>query len=235
MKMTVIVARADDAFSQNLREAGIEVVNLELIRSEVIEDLSEFENLISRLDEYDGVFFTSPVAAAVLAAHVLPPVRPKIYALGNRAVSVLKNAGFEPEAGSTGNTSEELVASYGLEEFTGKRLLFIRGDRSMRTIPDRLAGVATLDEFTVYRTVQLEPAEEVAAAVRQGSPQWICFFSPSAVEAFEKRFGVGEVTVAAIGDTTAARARALGFEIGLVASKATNSIFAQELLTHLSA
>jgi len=64
--MTVIVARADDAFSQILREAGIEVVNLELIRTEVIEDLSEFENLISRLDEYDGVFFTSPVAAAVV-------------------------------------------------------------------------------------------------------------------------------------------------------------------------
>ncbi|HTH51190.1 MAG TPA: uroporphyrinogen-III synthase, partial [Pyrinomonadaceae bacterium] len=61
-----------------------------------------------------------------------------------------------------------------------------------------------------------------------------CFFSPSAVEAFEKRFGVGEVTVAAIGDTTAARARALGFKIGLVASKATNSIFAQELITVLS-
>src|SRR5881394_2691239 len=92
--MTVIVVRRDDAFSQMLRDAGIEVVNLELTRTEVLDDIGGFENLISQLAEYDGVFFTSPVAAGVFAPRVQPRLKPTIYTLGRRATKVLIDAGF---------------------------------------------------------------------------------------------------------------------------------------------
>jgi len=56
-----------------------------------------------------------------------------------------------------------------------------------------------------------------------------------AVEAFEKRFGTAAVNVAAIGNITATRARELGFRVDLVASRATNEVFAKELIDWLRA
>ena len=236
--MTVIVARRDDTFSQRLRDAGVEVINLELIQTEVTDDLSEFENLMARLDEYDGVFFTSPVAAKVFADRVDAPIRPTLYGLGKRSVSVLAEAGFVVKSVPQANTAEEMLASFGNDEFAGKKLLFIRGERSMRTIPRMLAGVAEVDEIAVYKTLEIDPPDDVVDNIRRrianGEIESICFFSPSAVEAFEKRFGhAGRVS--AIGETTAERARELGFEIGVVASEATNQVFAKELIDRLGA
>jgi len=231
--MKVIVARADDNFSQILRDAGIEVINLELVGTEVLEDLGEFENLISRIDAYDGVFFTSPVAAQVLADRVKPPVKPTLYALGRRAVAVLEDTGFAVEKVPHANTAAEMLAGFGDAEFAGKKLLFVRGEQSMRTIPESLAGIADVDEIAVYRTIEIDPSENVANDIQQrltdGEIASVCFFNPSAVEAFEKRFGAS-VSAAAIGETTGAKASELGFDIGLIASTATNEVFARELI-----
>ena len=138
--MTIIVVRRDDSFSRLLRDAGIEVVNLELVGTQVLDDLSEFENLIPRLDEYDGLFFTSPVAAEMFVHRVKPPVRPELYALGKRAAAVLENAGFQVNKMPHANTAEEMLLAFGNDEFAGKKLLFVRGERSMRTIPGYARG-----------------------------------------------------------------------------------------------
>jgi len=215
-----------------LRGAGIEVINLELIKTEVLEDLREFENLISRLDSYDGVFFTSPVAAQVFAERVEPRLVPTVYALGRRATGVLVKAGFAVRTIQDANTAEEMLTAFGDEQFAGKKLLFVRGERSMRTVPERLGGIAGIEEVAVYRTVETEPADDTGENVSGGA--WICFFSPSAVEAFERRFG-NAFHVAAVGETTAGRARELGFNVRLVSSRATNEVFAKELIDRLRA
>ena len=217
-----------------LRDAGVEVVNVELVGTEVLEDLSEFENLISRLDEYDGVFFTSPVAAQVYVDRVKLPVKPTLYALGKRAIVVLENAGFDVRKVPHANTAEEMLAGFDDTEFAEKKLLFVRGERSLRTIPETLEGTAKIDEVTVYRPIEIEPTASVAEHVRDrltgGDIEWTCFFSPSGLEAFEKRFGAVDVKVGTIGETTAERARELGFRVELVASRATNETFAHELI-----
>jgi uroporphyrinogen-III synthase len=220
-----------------LRDAGVEVVNLELVGTEVLDDLSEFGSLVSQLDSYDGVFFTSPVAAQVFVDRTKSPVGPTLYALGRRAATVLENGGFSVVKVPHANTVEEMLAGSDDAEFAAKKLLFVRGERSMRTIPDAFGGIADVDEVAVYRTVEIEPAKRLAADIRNrlesGDIESVCFFSPSAVEAFEKRFGLAAVSVATIGETTAARARALGFNIELVASRATNEVFAAELLVRI--
>src|SRR4051794_5160204 len=92
--MEVVVVRGDDKFSQLLRDAGLEVANLELIRTEVLNDLSELEKLVGTLDSYDGVFFTSPVAAKIFVDRVEPRLKPTLYALGTRAAALLVDGGF---------------------------------------------------------------------------------------------------------------------------------------------
>jgi uroporphyrinogen-III synthase len=236
--MAVLVVRRDDNFSQMLRDAGIEVTNLDLVATEVFEDLGEFENLISQLDNYDGVFFTSPVAAGVFVDKVEPSLRPTLYALGRRASSVLMEAGFAVKTIPETNTALDMLAAFGTDEFAGKKLLFVRGERSMRTIPDSLTGIADVDEVAVYRTVEIEPAKHIKKDVRDrlrdAEIDCVCFFSPSAVEAFAKRFGASG-RAAAIGETTAVRARELGLEVGLISSRATNEVFASELIDRLKA
>ena len=220
-----------------LREARVEVVNIELVGTEVLDDVSEFEDLIPELDKYDGVFFTSPVAAEVFIDRVRPPVRTQVYALGKRAATVLEDAGFAVKKVPHANTAEEMLAALGNDEFSGKELLFVRGERSMRTIPETLANIAQIDEVAVYTTIEIKPTEAVATDVRQrlasNEVDWICFFSPSGVESFEKRFGAVDVEVATIGDTTAARASELGFKVELVASRASNDTFATELISKI--
>ena len=53
----VLVVRGDDIFSSLLRDAGCEVVNLELIRTVPVEDLSRLNALLERIDDFDGLFF----------------------------------------------------------------------------------------------------------------------------------------------------------------------------------
>ncbi len=221
-----------------LRDARIEVVNLELVGTEVLEDLGEFEDLMRQVDHYDGVFLTSPVAAQVFVDRVQPSVKPRLYALGKRASAVLEDAGFDVKKVPQANAADEMLAGFDNNEFAGKKLLFVRGERSMRTIPETLAGIAEVDEVGVYRTIEIEPTESIAGDVRDrlgsGDIEWVCFFSPSGVEAFEKRFGRADVNVGTIGETTAARARELGFRVELVASRATNEIFASELSENIN-
>ncbi|HEY2847581.1 MAG TPA: uroporphyrinogen-III synthase [Pyrinomonadaceae bacterium] len=235
--MTVLVVRRDDNFSQMLRDAGIEVINFDLIATEVLKDLGEFENLIPGLDGYAGIFFTSPVAARVFVDKVEPSLQPTLYALGHRASAVLIEAGFAVKTITEANTAEEMLTAFGDDEFAGKKLLFVRGERSMRTVPDRIGGIAKVDEVAVYRTVEIDPGDGLVKDVRErlasAKIEWTCFFSPSAVEAFVKRFVTLEVRTAAIGETTAARARDLGFKVELIASGATNEVFAGELIKRI--
>ena len=232
--MKVVAVRGNDSFSQLLREGGVEVINAELVDTQVLDELRGLEERIERLDEYDGVFFTSPVAAGVFIDRVQAPVRPVLYALGNRAATALRKAGFHVETRGDANTANEMLSKLGTQRFDGKKLLFIRGERSMDTIRERLSGIADLDEVVVYRTIGIELSKETERQIRvlltNNEVGWVCFFSPSAAEAFEKRFGIPSASVASIGETTAGIAKTLGFNVGLVASRAVNEVFAAELI-----
>src|SRR5690349_8459184 len=115
--MTVLVVRRDDNFSQILRDADIEVINVDMVATEVLEDLSEFENLIPRLADYDGIFFTSPVAARVFVGKVGPTQKPRLYTLGRRGSAVLIEAGFAVKTIIDANTAEEMLGAFGDDEF----------------------------------------------------------------------------------------------------------------------
>src|SRR5947208_16913316 len=94
---TILVIRNDDLFSSTLRQAGFDVINLELIETKPLEDLSELREKIVGLGEYDGVFFTSPVAAEIFVKerNGSNGFHGSVYALGQRAQDVLTAAGLK--------------------------------------------------------------------------------------------------------------------------------------------
>lgn len=235
----VLVIRKDDGFSARLRDAGCEVSNLELIKTETADDLSELDSTLAQLDDYDGLFFTSPAAAEVFVQRLNASGRrscPKAYVLGDRAKAVLENAGLDVVHDGAANTVEELLASFDEAEFTGKRFLFVRGNRSLRTISRLLNSKARIDEVVVYRTVENTPyktsLESLSEQLKKGEIDWLCFFSPSGVERFRQLFGAGlppNTKVAVIGETTA-REAGKSLNVHFVSGRANGEDFATELI-----
>ena len=233
MKPTVIlVIRRDDGFSELLRERGFEVENLELISAEPFEDQAELNARLKHLNEYDGLFFTSPVAAKVFVT-AEKSFKGKIFALGQRAKNVLESAGFDVVFNETANTAAEMMANLDLEELAGKKLLFIRGNKSMRTVVELLDGKADVDEVVVYETRTVTPDEarlrDLRPRLNEGEIDWVCFFSPSGVNAFCDIFEKPGSKIAAIGETTAKKLTDAGLTADLISTKATAEAFADEL------
>lgn len=230
----VLVARRDDEFSDTLRENGCEVINLELIKTESAENLSELNDKLARLDAYDGVFMTSQNAAQIFAERLgEKSFRGKIYILGERSRAVFENIGLNLVFSEAANTVEELINLLGLAEFSGKKLLFVRGNRSMRTVPEMLGDVANIDEVEVYRTVDAYIDETRFVNVRDRLARreidWICFFSPSAVARFVELFDAGDTKIAVIGKTTGNMAKEADLNLQFVSPRATSKDFAESL------
>ncbi len=240
---TVLVIKRDGRFSSLLRENGCHASNLELIGTVPNEDLGELNATLERMDEYDGLFITSPAAAEVFVRQ-LKSIRRNfagpVYALGDRAGAMLSEAGLNVVVPESANTAAELIRSFEDAEFAGKHFLFIRGDQSMRTIPARLASTARIDEVEVYRTVEIPPTDDVLESIRSDLRNkridWICFFSPSGVRSFVKLFGTDvtkETAVAVIGETTESSAREAGLMVNYVSPEASAEAFANGLIEHL--
>src|SRR6185369_3866711 len=239
-RLLVLVVRGDDIFSSLLRDAGCEVVNLELIRTVPVEDLSRLNALLERIDDFDGLFFTSSAAADVFVERSVSTGQffgGKVYTVGEAAKTILENAGFAVVSAANANTAEDLIASFDSTEFVGKRLLFVRGNKSMRTIPDRLSAKAKVDEVVVYETKEIERdrsiIREITERSMKGEIDRICFFSPSGVNAFQKLFPSAfswTNRIAAIGETTARAARESNFTVDFVSRQPAAEFFATSLI-----
>jgi len=239
----VLVLRRRDRFSVVLEQNGFEVVNLKMIATEPVEDLTPLQAALAGPVRYDGFFVTSPAAASIMI-DVLKGLGKEhtgmIYVLGERSRNLFADAGINVEYCPSANTAHDMIADFTEAEFEGKRLCFVRGDRSMRSIPNLLQGKAEVDELIVYRTVETGPDKEIVdgigSGLNAGRFAWVCFFSPSAVDAFENLFGrnrADRVKAAAIGDTTAERARRSGFDVAFISPRANRDDFAESFVKHI--
>jgi uroporphyrinogen-III synthase len=246
MRETVLVIREYDAFSETLVRAKLEVVNFPAIQTLPIENLDELDGKLSKIEIYDGLFLTSPKAAEVL----LQRFREKnfaysgeVYVLGNRTKTFFEdfeNANFEIVFRENANTAEELINSFGSDAFAGKKFLFLRGDKSLRTIPELLKDVAAIDEIVVYRTIENSFDKVLIGGIKQKLEQnqigWICFFSPSGIESFINAFGeisLNSVKIAAIGETTAKRAAEKKLKVDFISARANAEDYARGLINRI--
>ncbi|MEJ7846639.1 MAG: hydroxymethylbilane synthase [Pyrinomonadaceae bacterium] len=234
----ILVIRPADDFSSILGQKGIDVLNFPLIHTQPVEDLTEFDEKLRNLDHYDGIFLTSPVAAEIFLERIDEQEKfgGKVYVLGERIKNLFDEKIFDVIFSKDANTAEELINSFETDEFTGKTFLFIRGDKSLRTIPWLLRTSAVVEEAVVYRTtdnaISGEMIRAVEAKIENGGIDWICFFSPSAIDAFVNLFSSGEakaINTAVIGETTANRARETGMNLQHISKKANSADFANSL------
>ncbi len=238
----MVIREAGD-FSSILQQNGFEVLNLPLIRTEPLEDLAELKRELRTLDQYDGLFFTSPVSAEIFLNNLGEAARfnGKVYVLGERTNACFAKTDLELVFLRQANTAEEFIMSFDKTEFSEKKFLFVRGEKSLRTIPDLLASVAIVDEVNVYRTLANEISDEIHLAIREKIESheidWICFFSPSGIDAFLSLFpsdAVKSINTGVIGDTTAKRATETKFNVRLISETANAKDFAINLTKYVN-
>src|SRR5687767_14460726 len=184
----ILVLRSEGEFSASLRREGFDVLTLELVATRPVADVDEFEELRGKLYEFDGIFVTGRAAAEILVENMTGSIAAsasEVFVLGERSRKILEGRGLRLRYSETANSAEELLREVEIANFERKRVLFIRGDRSMRTIPTLLSGIAEVEEATVYETYDLRISNEgrtVIGKLTSREIEWLCFFSPSGVE-----------------------------------------------------
>ena len=229
----ILVIREFDNFSQILAANNFEIINLPLIETVAIEDSSKLE----AVENYDGVFLTSRQATEFFRAKLKTNYRGKVYVLGRRSYEILKDANFNLHFDASANTAREMLENIAPDELKDKNFLFIRGDKSLRIVPEFLSKIASVDEAIVYEThniaVEIDKINELREKFKFAA---VCFFSPSAAESFIEQFGaeiLHQTIIAAIGKTTAEFFETRDLQVNFVSSKATAEDFAVELIEFL--
>ncbi len=239
----ILVIRELDEFSRILAESGFEVINLPLIETKTVEDLSEFEARLETIENYDGIFLTSQNAARILAEKLQSKninFGGKVYVLGKRSFDLLKTENLDLVFENEANTAREFLEKIPMEELKNKHFLFIRGEKSLRVVPDFLNNFAEVEETIVYRTekiaVGIDKIKAIGEKVKKGEIAAVCFFSPSAAESFLEQFGaeiLHQTCIATIGKTTANFLEKRNLKVDFVSPKAAAEDFAVELIIFL--
>ncbi len=242
---TVLVLREADEFSRILAADGNAVINCPVITTEPLDDLSVLDNALSQTGGFDGIFVTSEAATQILVSRcesLLKRFGGTIYVLGQRSFDILKGIGPKIVFDADRQNAADMLDGIGNAELAGKRFLFVCGEQSMRTIPDRLAGVAEVEEAVVYRTVQVlipvDTKDEIRGLLKKDAISIACFFSPSGVRSFAGQIGfdgLRSTAFGAIGSTTAAALRDLNLNVSVVAKRPIGEVFAADIQQYLSA
>lgn len=239
---SVLVAREFDEFSRILAKSGFAVINCPTIETAESEDLSDLESKIERIEEYNGIFFTSPRAAEIfLKKRQSSAAYPgRIYVLGVRARDLFDNRGFDVFYNEYARDANEMLASIPKDELAGGRFLFVRGRRSLSKVSEVLGAIAAVDEAVVYETRAVCITDAVRAQIdieaAAGRLVAACFFSPSGAESMlaqlESRV-FDDTCIAAIGLTTAGFLAERGLSVDLISKTAEAGVFARELIGFL--
>lgn len=240
---TILIVRKKDIFSRIMAANGYEIINLPLIETKPLRDLRDFELKVGTIKSYDGVFLTSAKAAEIFRAKLIESKTNydgKIYVLGGRGFDVLKTENLDLVFFDEANTAREMLKKIPPEDLKGKRFLFVRGEKSLRVVPEYIERLAEIDETIVYETrniaIEIDKVNFLREQFVKGEIAAVCFFSPSGAESFIKQFGaeiLHQTRIATIGKTTAEFFGRQNVKVDFVSSRSNAGGFAAELVVYL--
>ena len=239
----ILIIRKPDEFSRILAENGFEIINLPTIETKPLEDLSDFQTKLKEVENYDGIFITSKIAARILVEkfdELNVNFAGKVYVLGKRSFELLQSKNLNLVFFEDANTADEMLEKISPDELKNKKFLFVRGEKSLETIPQFLNDLAICDEAIVYRNqpiaIDLYSVSKVSELLKSSKIEAVCFFSPSGAEIFIEKFGaqiLHQTKIATIGKTTADFFEKQNLRVDFISPKSTAKDFAVELTKYL--
>ena len=235
----VITRRAEQAHSLHraLSARGAEVIELPTIALAPPRSWRPVDAAIQRLNEYDGVIFTSVNGVEAFAARLRRQgktmsalKRALIAAIGPATARALRARGLRVSIVPEDYHAEGLLEALGRKSWRGKRVLLARAAKARDVLPRELKRRgARVDVVAVYRTVVPQASRSRFAKVfGRRKPDAITFTSSSTVRNFFSLLGdkhaqkaLRGVAVATIGPVTSRTARALGLKVAVEAKPYT--------------
>jgi uroporphyrinogen III methyltransferase/synthase len=234
----VLVTRSAEQagdLARALRAAGAEPIVMPLVRAVPVSDPGPLDVALDRLEEYDGIVFTSANGVRFFADRArsrgvaLERVRARVICVGPATAAAARAAGLpDPHVPDRRFDAEGLLeAVVRLVPPAGRRFLHPRAAAGRDLLPEglRCAG-ARVDLVPVYRTVPAEvDRDALIGALVRGELDALTFTSPSSVRHFlaqldrEAREALRAIPVAAIGSVTAGALREAGLEPDAVAER----------------
>lgn len=201
MKDLLVIAREDERDHSLASEAdrmGYEVLRVALLATEPGKDLDRFLAWIRQAPPAGAVVaWTSRRAARALVDALEPAgardrlARMPLFAVGAESAAPIRDLRLEvsfvaenPSAAALARMILDRRESLGIE-----RVAFLHGNRALPDLPTALrAAGLRVEAFEVYRTRDLAPdLTPLESALGAGRNVWIYFYSPSGIEALERR------------------------------------------------
>ncbi len=202
--------------TDRLRSQGAKPLNLPLVRIAPLSKLDRCDEVLSRLDAYDWIVFTS-VNAVKAWLQLEPDLEGlALAAVGPRTAAELERRGLQPSLVPKQFSKSQLVESMG--DVRGLRILLPRGELAGPELANLLKERgARVNEVIVYRTLPVVPEQTQLSSLEEGLDA-VLFTSSSAVRNFAavldrlplRRELLQGAVVACIGPATAGTAVELG-------------------------
>jgi len=234
----VMVTRARhqaSALSQVLAERGAEAIELPSIDIQPITDSGELDQVISNLQDYHWIIFTTINGVAAfwqrlnslkMDSRALSGLQ--IGAIGPATAEALVVRGVTPDYVPETYTTEGILAGLGHRDITRQRFLLPRADKADRELVQGIRKLgAEVHEVIAYHTV---PVNESIAEAKQelvsGEIDVITFTSSSTVTNLVAAFQgeplpINQAKIACIGPKTAEAATNAGIKVDIIAGEQT--------------
>jgi uroporphyrinogen III methyltransferase/synthase len=234
----------NDEFEGVLISHGAYIESFPTIKISPVEDKTGLDDLLSKLNTYDGIFFTSVNGVKYFferAIELGKYYEGKIYVVGIKTNMQLQKFGYKAAFMPQKYSADDMLDEINLNEINGKKLLFPCGNLSAANINEKLGSYSEVVKITVYNTLcpnyQKPHIDWIKEILKEKGVDCISFFSPSGIDNFNTLIGnieLEEIDIAVIGNTTLRRAKEFGFEVGIVPNRATLISLANSIIDFYS-
>ncbi|MFM9280128.1 uroporphyrinogen-III C-methyltransferase [Paenibacillus jiagnxiensis] len=242
----ILVTRARSQAStlvQRIEDLGGEPYEFPVLETRLPQREEQYEQIreaLTRLHEFDWVFFTSVNGVEYFFQHleregkdIRSLYKARITAVGPATCTELRSRGVAAEQPTGHFQAEGLLEAYGQELKAGQKVLLPRGNLARAWLPERLRELGLeVTEASLYETVLADVRDdELISLLEQGAVHAITFTSSSTVTYFIRalrQMGIEnppdllkDVMIAVIGPVTGKTAEEEGLKVGLMAEEAT--------------
>jgi uroporphyrinogen III methyltransferase/synthase len=168
------------------------IVHRPIIDCVPLEDYSQADRLLKRLDTFDWIVFTSANGIKFFFERLNKLKRDaralastKVAVIGRTSAQAINEFGIVADICPASESSAGLLEKISRIDINGKKILLPQSDIASTELPDGLREMgADIEKLAIYKTVDTEPEE-----INFDYIDRILFTSGSTVRAFLKRFG----------------------------------------------
>lgn len=236
----IVVTRAREQASElvdRLFELGAECIEFPTIKMFPLDDFKPLDKAIEKLSSYDWLIFSSVNAVNSFFDRLFTKNKDvraltnlQTAAIGPATAARLFDFGLKSDIVPESYRAESVVKAFADVNVDGKKILFPRAEQARSVIPKELSNMgAVVDDIAAYCTKPVnDDADDLLTQLKRGAVDMITFTSSSTVKNFHTLLPSDEfedlmkdVVIATIGPITADTARALGFDVHIVAESYT--------------